>query len=198
MIKIRTLTVAIALSLMFADSMSTPANADDQPVVRTGASAFGDWTTDAPGVRRKITVTDLPPPFATESAGNGPQIVASPEGAMPKVPPGFKVERFASGLDDPRLLRVAPNGDIFIAESSANRIRVMRAADGASKPERAESFRLGPRSALRNRILASGPESQVCLCRQHRLVVRFPYRAGDLRARGPAETSSRISPRAVI
>jgi glucose/arabinose dehydrogenase len=136
--KIQTLAVALVLLATFA--VLSPADAADQTAVRTGNAAFGDWTTDAPGVRRKITVADLPPPYATGSAGNFPRIVAQPADATLKVPPGFKVEQFAAGLAEPRLIRIAPNGDIFIAESSSNRIRVMRAADGASKPERSEIF----------------------------------------------------------
>src|SRR4029450_2636152 len=38
--------------------------------VLTGAAAFGDWRSDAPGVRRLIRVEDLPAPFATSSARN--------------------------------------------------------------------------------------------------------------------------------
>jgi glucose/arabinose dehydrogenase len=70
-------------------------------------------------------------PCSTSSAGNGPQVVQRPAGATLSVPPNFKVRLFADGLSGPRLLRVAPNGDIFIAETRANRIRVLRAADGA-------------------------------------------------------------------
>jgi len=187
MIRIRTLTVAVALSLILADCMSTPANADDQTRVRTGPSAFGDWTTDAPGVRRKITVADLPPPFATNSAGNGPRIVAPPEDAMPRVPAGFKVELFASGLEHPRLLRAAPNGDIFVAESSANRIRVIRAPDGASKPERSEIFASGLDLPFGIAFWPPGPNPTFVYVGNTGSVVRFPYQAGDLRARSPAE-----------
>src|SRR5262245_19078774 len=57
-----------------------------------------------------------------------------PVSAVPRVPPGFQVELFASNLRDPRTVRVAPNGDIFIAPSEPGRIRVLRAADGAAKP----------------------------------------------------------------
>ena len=52
----------------------------------TGQDALGDWTTDAPGVRRKITTDDLATPYATPSAENHPRIVARPEGAWPQVP----------------------------------------------------------------------------------------------------------------
>src|SRR5437588_12626857 len=60
--------------------------------VLTGQAALGDWTTDAPGVRRRITTADLPPPYATRSVDNGPRVVARPQGAWPRVPPGFKVQ----------------------------------------------------------------------------------------------------------
>jgi hypothetical protein len=53
---------------------------------------MGDWTSDAPGVRRKITVADLPPPNDTRSANNGPDVVARPPGAQLHVPAGFKIE----------------------------------------------------------------------------------------------------------
>src|ERR1700761_8277673 len=105
------------------------------PPVLTGAAAYGDWRTDMPGVRRKITSADMPPPYETASASRGPTVVPRPANAWPKAPPGFVVELFASGLDNPRLLRVAPNGDVFVAESGPGRIRLLRAADGTKKPE---------------------------------------------------------------
>src|SRR5262249_22179348 len=101
-------------------------------------AAFGDWRTDAPLVLRQIT--PLPPPYATRSASNPPRVIAKPVSAVPRVPPGFQVELFASNLRDPRTVRVAPNGDIFIAESEPGRIRVLRAADGAAKPSSNEVF----------------------------------------------------------
>src|SRR5215207_3168307 len=79
--------------------------------VLTGKSALGDWTTDAPGVRRRVTTADLPQPFDTKSVDNDARLVPRPEGAWPKAPAGFKVEEFAAGLTGPRLVRVAPNGD---------------------------------------------------------------------------------------
>ena len=87
------------------------ARAQDTMPLRTGQLAMSDWHHDAPGVRRKITVADLPPTRATDSAFNHPEIIERPAAAALKVPPGFKVEQFASGLDYPREVRVAPNGD---------------------------------------------------------------------------------------
>src|SRR2546423_14480765 len=77
-----------------------------------------DWTADAPGVRHKFTVAELPAPYATKSANNSPQEVRRPTGAELKVPPGFKIEQYASGLSYPRYLLTAPNGDPLLTESS--------------------------------------------------------------------------------
>jgi len=88
---------------------ATLAFADE--AVRTGAAAFGDWRTDAPGVRRLITPADLPAPYATRSTANMSQHEARTSAEVPKAPPGFTVEQFATGLNMPRVLRIAPNGD---------------------------------------------------------------------------------------
>lgn len=92
--------------------------------VLTGKAAFGDFTQDAPGVRRLIKATDLDPPNVTESASNAPGTVPMPEGALPKVPDGFKVELVASGITNPRAIRFAPNGDLFVANSEDGEVLV--------------------------------------------------------------------------
>src|ERR1700735_1182635 len=92
----------------------------------TGQDAFTDYTKEHPGVRRKVTVADLPQPYATESANNAAAIAPRPDGVWPQTLPGFKVEQFATGLENPRLMRMAPNGDIFLAESSAGKVIVIR------------------------------------------------------------------------
>ncbi|MFM7321887.1 MAG: PQQ-dependent sugar dehydrogenase [Armatimonadota bacterium] len=107
--------------------------AGDPP--RTGGDAFSDWRGDAPGVRRKITVKDLPQPYASPSVDNGPRIVPRPDGAWPKAPEGFVVTLFARDLRNPRVVRTAPNGDLFIAESGPGRIRILRDADRDGRPE---------------------------------------------------------------
>ncbi|MBO0800491.1 MAG: sorbosone dehydrogenase family protein, partial [Blastocatellia bacterium] len=99
--------------------------------------------TEAPGVRHSLTPADLPPPYATGSAVNYPTLVPQPEGVMPQVLKGFRVEKFAFNLVNPRMIRTAPNGDIFVAESGANRIHVLRDADGDGIPEVSEVFAEG-------------------------------------------------------
>ena len=63
---------------------------------------FTDFRYEKPGTFRKITANDLPKPYATRSASNGPEVVARPENVWPVAPPGFKVELYAAGLDNPR------------------------------------------------------------------------------------------------
>jgi glucose/arabinose dehydrogenase len=116
------------------------AAAAEKDAVLTGKAAMGDWTSDAPGVTRKITVQDLPPPGSNALAINRARVVDRPAEAQPKVPPGFKIELYASGFRDPRFLLGAPNGDIFVVESRANQIKVLRDTNGDGKPDVTETF----------------------------------------------------------
>ncbi|HVF42152.1 MAG TPA: sorbosone dehydrogenase family protein [Pyrinomonadaceae bacterium] len=163
-----------------------PAQPTQPGGVLTGQGALGDWTTDAPGVRRRITPADLPKPYETRSVDAGSRVSKRPEGAWPKVPAGFKVEEYATGLEGPRLIRAAPNGDLFVAESYAGRVRVLRGAGG--KAETVEVFAAGLERPFGIAFYPPGPDPQYVYVANTGSVVRFPYRNGDLKARGAAET----------
>ena len=156
--------------------------------VLTGTDAFGDWSTDAPGVRRRIAAADLPAPHDTPSVDNGPNVVRKPDDAWPKAPAGFQVERFAEGLANPRKIVTAPNGDLFLAESGANRIKILRAPDGASKPETVSIFADNLRQPFGIAFYPGGPNPQWVYVANTDSVVRFPYHNGDLKATGKAQT----------
>jgi glucose/arabinose dehydrogenase/cytochrome c2 len=158
------------------------------PGLRTGAAAFGDFRGDGPGVRRHFTIADLPSPFATPSARNGPDVVPPPPGAHPFVPPGFRVNVFAHDLAGPRLLRVSPSGDLFVAESQAGRVRVLRAADGAHEAARSEVFASDLERPFGIAFYPPGPDPKWVYVAETNAVVRFPYERGDMTARGGAET----------
>jgi len=143
---------------------------------------------DAPGVRHKITPADLPPPFETESAVNFPTLVPQPPGVMPQVPEGFRVERFAFNLVNPRMIVTAPNGDLFLAESQANRIRVLRDANCDGMPEVSEIFAEGLSLPFGIAFYPLGDNPQYVYVANTGSVVRYPYRNGDTVARGPSET----------
>jgi glucose/arabinose dehydrogenase len=154
----------------------------------TGKDALGDWTSDAPGVRRKITLEDLAEPYATPSANNFPRVVKRPEGAWPKAPEGFEVTEFAKGLTEPRVIVRAPNGDLFLAESRANRVHVFRDADGDGKPEVDQVFVTGLDRPFGIAFYPPGPEPKYLYVGNTGSVVRFPYHNGDTKATGDKET----------
>ena len=156
--------------------------------VLTGPAAMGDWSQDAPGVRRKITVEDLPAPYATESARNGPRQVARPSGALPRAPEGFHVTEFAAGLKQPRVIVTAPNGDIFVAESESHRVRVLRDTDNDGRADVNELFAENLKQPFGIAFYPAGNDPEFVYIANTGSVVRFPYRSGDLRARGQAET----------
>ena len=155
--------------------------------VRTGPDAFGDWRTDAPGVGRLIRPADLGAPYQTRSRSNGPSVAARPAGAVPRGPEGTEVAVFAAALSGPRILRTAPNGDVFVAESGGGRIRVLRPAADNRAPATSEVFASGLDQPFGIAFWPPGPAPRYVYVGETNRVVRYPYRVGDLGASGPAE-----------
>src|SRR5437868_2805912 len=181
---------SITTSILTAALVSTSApflQAQKQGKVLTGQGAMGDWSTDAPGVWRHITTADMPKAYESPSVNNGPRLVKRPEGAMPKVPDGFKVEEFVSGLRNPRLIRTAPNGDLFVAESQANLIRVFRQGKSGDKPDVNEVFSSDLKQPFGIAFYPLGPNPQYIYVGNTESIVRFPYKNGDLKASGKPE-----------
>jgi len=177
-------TFAFAFFILIA----LDATASAQGEVREGREAYGSWQQDKPGTVRLIRPQDMPPPGATSSAANASRIVARPSGTTPQVPSGFKIELFAEGLRGPRIIRVAPNGDIFVAETRSGRICVLRAADGAAKPSADETFASSLRRPFGIAFFPNGDNPQWIYVANTDSVVRFPYHSGDLKASGAPET----------
>src|SRR6266705_4679202 len=177
----------IFFAALFLIAVITGAPAEKRALL-TGKAAMGDWTSDAPGVTRKITVQDLPPPSSNVLAINRARVVRRPDDARPQVLPGFKIELYATGFRDPRFLLSAPNGDIFVVESRANQIKVLRDSNGDGKPDVTEIF---AQKALNKpfgiAFYPPGNDPQFLYVADTDGVIRFPYRNGDLKARGPAE-----------
>jgi glucose/arabinose dehydrogenase len=161
---------------------------DAQPAPLRGPDAFGDWQRDKPGTVRLIRPDDLQKPGATPSTANAPRVVPRPAFSTPQVPPGFKIELFAEGLSDPRVIRTAPNGDIFVVETRTGRIRVLRMPDGASMPSTNEIYASGLRQPFGVAFFPHGDNPQWLYVANTDSVVRFAYRNGDLKASGKAET----------
>ncbi|HEY0422505.1 MAG TPA: sorbosone dehydrogenase family protein [Rhodopila sp.] len=182
------LLLAAATTGTRADPARTADSARIGEAIRAGKAAFGDWRGDAPGVVRLITPDSLPAPFAGRSAGQSPSVVGRPAGAAPHVPPGFEATLFATGLEQPRTLRTAPNGDILVAEAGSGRIRVLRASDGTAKPVQAVTFASDLNLPFGLAFWPPGPSPQFLYVGETGRIVRYPYQAGDLQARGAAQT----------
>jgi glucose/arabinose dehydrogenase len=171
----------------------TPSTAAPEPEPATAAALpmpappFTDYRFEAPGKLHKITLADLPEPFATQSAGNSPKLAPRPENAWPIVPEGFKVAQYATELGDARLIRTAPNGDFFVAASRTGEITVFRGITTDGKPEKKETFATGLNRPFGINFYPPGANPEWIYVGNTDAVVRFPYRNGDLKARGPAE-----------
>ncbi len=178
----------VAVSLLAALGVAAiglcPARASD---VLTGPSAFVSSTTVKPGLFRKITVSDLPKPFATESVATKSRIVPRPAGAMPQAPPGFSVNLFATGLKMPRVIRVAPNGDVFLVETQAGQVHVFRGMDDTGKPQKETIFATGLHEPY-GMVFYPVQNPKWLYVANTDSVVRYPYAKGDLKASGKPET----------
>lgn len=60
----------------------------------------------------------LPFPYSTKSTTRFSKVVGWPKGKTPVAPASFTVTRFADGLDNPRWIYQAPDGDVFVAEAN--------------------------------------------------------------------------------
>jgi len=166
---------------------AVPAENSAAPVAPPPNAPFTDYRFEKPGTVRKITVQDLPQPFATKSANNGPKLVARPSDAWPKTLPGFSVQQFASGLKNPRLIVTAPNGDFFLAESDAGDVKVFRGIMPDGKPQQTETFATGLKRPYGIAFYPPGPDPQWVYVGTVNAVLRFPYQTGDVKARGPQQ-----------
>ena len=104
------------------------------------------------------------------------------------MPSGFAIDVFARDLNQPRLLRVAPNGDLFVAESAAGQIRVLRTEDGSPNPVDVEVFATDLDRPFGIAFYPPGPAPQWMYVANTNSIVRFAYTTGDLKARGTPQT----------
>jgi glucose/arabinose dehydrogenase len=148
---------------------------------------FTDYLHESPGVVHKITAQDLPQPFATRSSGNPPDVQQRPADAWPQAPEGFKVELYANGLTNPRLMRTAPNGDVFLAEGDAGDIKVFRGTTKDGKAEKIEVFASGLKQPYGIAFYPPGPDPRWVYVGDTDAVVRFSYHSGDMKATGKPE-----------
>ena len=177
----------------------------------TGADAFADYSQQKPGVSRKITAADLPTPNPSEAVDNGAKVVARPNGLLPQAPAGFKVTLYAGGdggptpapdghfserlgdappkgtFQQPRLIRTAPNGDVFLSDSFAGSIFVLRGIRPDGHAQTVSKYSTGLSHPFGINFYPADNPKWVYVANTF-TVIRYPYHAGDLVAAGAPET----------
>jgi glucose/arabinose dehydrogenase len=194
-------TVVLAAAALFL-----PAALAAQQTI-TGQAAFADWNQQQPGVRRKITVADLPEPKPDEAVDNTPHVISRPADAWPVAPAGFKVTLYAGGdstpmqradnkevmtlsggtFTMPRLIRTAPNGDLFLADSGAGTIFILRGAGPDGKAAQIEKFATGLDHPF-GIAFYPADNPQYVYVGNATTVQRIRYHSGDLHATSAPET----------
>ena len=181
--------LVVCAALLLSVGLARLISADAEPAkILTGRAAFVTTIDVKPGSFRRVTPADLPKPFMTESATLRSRIVPRPPGALPQAPAGFSVGLFAEGLSMPRVIRVAPNGDIFVAETQAGQVRVFRGFTNDGKPRANAVFATGFHEPYGIVFFPPGPQPQWIYVANTDSVVRYAYKSGDLAATGKPET----------
>ena len=188
----RLLLVALGTSLWTLGGLAVQAQSSNQPLL-TGESAFTDWQQEQPGVRHKITVGDLPQPKEDEAVRNTAELVPKPAGVLPTAPAGFKVTLYAGGdsgptkFVQPRLLRTAPNGDIFLADTNGGTIYALRGVGQDGRAAQVVAFATGLDHPFGIAFYPADNPRYVYVGNAT-TVQRLPYHTGDLHATGAPET----------
>jgi len=94
--------------------------------------AYSSWAqTSHDSVQRREygKSIELVAPKATKSSMNFSKVIGWPDSLKPIAPTGFKVEKFTSGMENPRWIMVAGNGDIFIVESATVKTTIIKVRD---------------------------------------------------------------------
>ncbi|MFD2998880.1 PQQ-dependent sugar dehydrogenase [Pontibacter toksunensis] len=129
----------------------------------------------------------LPAPDTTHRAEKKSKTIGWPADKAPTAPAGFIVSRFATDLKHPRRIYIAPNKDIFIAESddeekSANQITLIRDTNNDGKPDTREVFLSGVKQPYG--MLVLGDYFYVAMVDK---VVRYPYKEGQTKMTAKGE-----------
>jgi glucose/arabinose dehydrogenase len=199
-------TVSLVAIVSIGAAAFAPQSRAQATQVLTGPAAFTDWNQQQPGVRHKLTLADLPAPFADEAVNNTAHVIPKPADAWPVAPAGFKVTLYAGGdnapmqradnvenmqrakgtFTEPRLIRVAPNGDLFLSDSGAGIVWVLRGMGNDGKASQIEQFATGLDHPFGIAFYPADDPKYVYVANTSN-VVRFAYHSGDLHASGKAE-----------
>ena len=165
------LLLMVSCAACSADSASAP----------PPKAPFTDYRYEKPGTVHKVTAQDLPAPYATKSAINGPDVVDRPQNVWPQAPAGFKVELYTTDVSEARKIITAPNGDVFAAESHGD-IKIFRGLTADGKPQQMAVFATNLTQPYGIAFYPPGPNPLYVYIGATDAVLRFPYHNGDLKA----------------
>jgi len=176
------------------ESSSSPQHPSSQTV--QSATVMNDWKDDKPGRIHHVDVAHLPQPLDTPSAARSPRVVPKPENAELHVPEGFKVNVFTTEVKAPRVMKLAPNGDIILSEPQAGKVMVLRPSADDSIAGTVSTFAEGLKQPFGIAFYPDAIHPQFIYVAETNRVVRYRYDTGDLKARSALEVViPRLHPR---
>jgi glucose/arabinose dehydrogenase/mono/diheme cytochrome c family protein len=175
--------IAYFQSLAKSQSTTSPSSA-----VPSSSVASANWRLDAPGKIHRISAASLPAPFATSSSRNNTSVVPKPAGATLSLPPGFRIEPFATtGLSGPRKMLLAHNGDILVTEISGGRVTILHPAADGSRVSSTDVFAKGLKEPFGIALYPNAEHPQWLYVAETNRVIRYPFQTGDVVARAAAQ-----------
>jgi len=124
----------------------------------------------------------LSEPFATSSVRNTAEVVTKPDSAQLKAPAGFSVSVYADNLQGPRTMLYAPNGDLFIAQSRAGSVIVLRDTNNDGEPDARNVYAQGL-----NGVFGMAFHDGYLYLGRTDSIIRYKYKDGDTQAQGTPE-----------
>jgi glucose/arabinose dehydrogenase/cytochrome c2 len=169
-------------------SPADDAPADPAPPSGSKPTTRRDWQNDRPGLVHRINLASLPAPYATPSVSSLPHVVDRPGDAKLALPPGFSINVFSTGpFNAPRVLKVAPNGDVFVSETQGGRISVMRPSADGTRAQSVTVFAQGLVLPFGLAFYPEGDHPRWLYVAENNRIVRYAYQVGDLTARSLPE-----------
>ncbi len=146
-----------------------------------------DWKNDVPGRAHRIDLAKLPAPYDTPSSAKFPRLVPRPADANVKLPPGFTLSVFATGTTGARKMLLAPNGDIFLSETQANKIVVMHPSADGTHADQITTYAQGLVLPHGMAFYPNARHPQWLYVAETNRLVRYAYKVGDTQASGVPE-----------
>lgn len=140
----------------------------------------------------KITLEDLPQPYASESVSNSPNVIPVPENPTLQVPGGFKVNVFADNFPNVRWMTVTPNGDVLAVQSKEHKITLLQDKDNDGVAEVSQTF--GDRRNNLDQPLGVTFAGDAFYVANTGEVLRFDYQLGQSKLEGTGTEITKLTP----